>query len=602
MARLWKGIGGAEMKRKLLALALGLILTLVCAGCATTTSGSLLGGVNIPAKGRAAEVVIAASDSSPQDQANADSVCTGVNDDVAINNAITSITMATMNTGGGGEVLLLAGDYYDSNPIVIAGQGITLAGTNTQQVHLHRMANANCDMIQYTAPVGKTFYFCQLINLYLDGNKTNNISGAGFHIVVTNGTVNTTASGNLVTWESGSAFTSAMAGTTMLIFNVPYTVNAVNVGAQTLTLTSSPGTQTGVAYFVGNPNDCHIDHVFAENNPGYGFQFDYVWGTKLTNSLAEYNGWMGTVNTSGTTVTWNSTSFNTSHSQFNTSWVSGTAINIAGTQYTVQSVQSATNLTLTATAGTQTGVPYFVNSPSDGVYFGALGSGQAQVQGLFSAYNAGNGLTVNNTQITATNSQLNDNYIGVNLTNNAKSSYTQLSNIIVVSSYQDNVYVNNYGSSLSNVASMNSLAGMGFDVNVTQYTNINNCHSRANYTNGFYVAGSNNLISNCEADGNNLGNGGSEDFYDGGVYNQYANCVSNGGGTYKTRGFRMTSTCNGTMLMNCRAANNLTGYGFSVGSGITNVSFIGCTVDASGQVTNAGTGTVYSPGTAIPVT
>jgi hypothetical protein len=73
----------------------------------------------------------------------------------------------------------------------------------------------------------------------------------------------------------------------------------------------------------------------------------------------------GTVNTSGTAVTWES------GSQFVTgsAWV-GLTITINGVPYVVASVSSATSLTLTATAGTQTGVAYSAGAVSVGCVIG----------------------------------------------------------------------------------------------------------------------------------------------------------------------------------------------------------------------------------------
>jgi hypothetical protein len=63
------------------------------------------------------------------------------------------------------------------------------------------------------------------------------------------------------------------------------------------------------------------------------------------------SGGTGNVNTAGTAVTW------TGGTYFSTAWAGATiSINFIG--YTVQSVASQTSLTLTSTAGTQTGVPF----------------------------------------------------------------------------------------------------------------------------------------------------------------------------------------------------------------------------------------------------
>ena len=76
------------------------------------------------------------------------------------------------------------------------------------------------------------------------------------------------------------------------------------------------------------------------------------------------NGFVGIVNTSGTSITWQS-----GQEQFavgNWPSESNPHIYINGTQYTVASVQSGTALTLTSSAGTQTGVAYYVPAVWDG--------------------------------------------------------------------------------------------------------------------------------------------------------------------------------------------------------------------------------------------
>lgn len=68
------------------------------------------------------------------------------------------------------------------------------------------------------------------------------------------------------------------------------------------------------------------------------------------------SGGSGVVNTSGTAVTW------VSGNPFDTTWTGATSLYINGTQYTISTVTSGTALTLTATAGTQTGVLYQAGS------------------------------------------------------------------------------------------------------------------------------------------------------------------------------------------------------------------------------------------------
>ena len=64
----------------------------------------------------------------------------------------------------------------------------------------------------------------------------------------------------------------------------------------------------------------------------------------------------GTVNTSGTLVTW------VSGMHFQLWWASGSQISINGTMYTIGSVTSMTTITVMTSAGTQTGVSYTLSS------------------------------------------------------------------------------------------------------------------------------------------------------------------------------------------------------------------------------------------------
>lgn len=72
------------------------------------------------------------------------------------------------------------------------------------------------------------------------------ISGAGIGPTYYQGTVNT--SGTAVTWVSGALFTSGLAGATIVINSVSYTVSSYTDSTH-ITLTGSAGTQTGVAYY-----------------------------------------------------------------------------------------------------------------------------------------------------------------------------------------------------------------------------------------------------------------------------------------------------------------------------------------------------------------
>lgn len=94
-----------------------------------------------------------------------------------------------------------------------------------------------------------------------------------------------------------------------------------------------------------------------------------AFAAPITDSLAHFKAWAqfygggfttigwvnlsgtGTVNTSGTAVTW------ASGTTFKTEWA-GSSIIINAVNYTISAVASTTSLTLTATAGTQTGVSF----------------------------------------------------------------------------------------------------------------------------------------------------------------------------------------------------------------------------------------------------
>jgi hypothetical protein len=79
----------------------------------------------------------------------------------------------------------------------------------------------------------------------------------------------------------------------------------------------------------------------------------------------------GTVNTSGTEVTWDS------GTTFKAWWAGAGPISINGVEYTIASVASTTSLTLTTSAGTQTGVSYSwtnVVGTDSGYYFWNIGT------------------------------------------------------------------------------------------------------------------------------------------------------------------------------------------------------------------------------------
>jgi len=109
------------------------------------------------------------------------------------------------------------------------------------------------------------------------------------------------------------------------------------------------GTTTG-----GGPGGGGI--VFSLTPGGTGKPYTLATIHAFTSGTAA-----GTVNVSGTAVTWEAgSSFVTG-----AAWI-GASIEIQGTSYTIKSVTSSTALTLTASAGTQTGVGYLVNTAGEG--------------------------------------------------------------------------------------------------------------------------------------------------------------------------------------------------------------------------------------------
>ena len=127
-----------------------------------------------------------------------------------------------------------------------------------------------------------------------------------------------TTSGTTVTWVSGSQFNPSWTpGTAILINGTSYSIASVASTTSLMLSSAPPANASPVAYSVGAPV-------------------------------------AGTVNTSGTTVTW------VSGSQFNTSWDPGTQILINGVAYTIASVASTSSLTLSTNPPTLTGSPYSV--------------------------------------------------------------------------------------------------------------------------------------------------------------------------------------------------------------------------------------------------
>jgi hypothetical protein len=171
--------------------------------------------------------------------------------------------------------------------------------------------------------------------LLITGGQAYINNGSGFVPCQfqTSGTVNT--SGTAITWVSGDNFANAVVGNYIQINGTFYAVTVVN-SSTSLTVDHSAGVQTGASYVgdMGTPvtaaYGAYIDGYFVVQRPnGYAFQ--------------------GTCNTSTTAVTW------VSGANFS-SLVAGNSVVINNVAYVVQSIASNTSMTLTTSAGTQTGV------------------------------------------------------------------------------------------------------------------------------------------------------------------------------------------------------------------------------------------------------
>jgi len=101
-------------------------------------------------------------------------------DTAAIQAAIDAVTATANSTFGGGTVFLPAGMYIISAPLVLK-KHVWLRGEGKNNTTIKLATNANCHMVtNYVSPDGTAANadFCGLIDLCLDGNKTNQ-NGAG---------------------------------------------------------------------------------------------------------------------------------------------------------------------------------------------------------------------------------------------------------------------------------------------------------------------------------------------------------------------------------------------------------------------------------------
>ena len=122
-----------------------------------------------PASGsRSHTIIIAASNSSLAGRNGADFVCTGINDQIMINSAISALPTA------GGSILLLEGTYNMTGGIIIHNRSnvfITGQGNNTV---LFIPNNTNTHVNVFT---GTGSNHITISNLRINGNRVNQMHG-----------------------------------------------------------------------------------------------------------------------------------------------------------------------------------------------------------------------------------------------------------------------------------------------------------------------------------------------------------------------------------------------------------------------------------------
>ncbi len=269
-------------------------------------------------------------------------------------------------TGG----IINFGPYtYECN--FTAGSNIWLRGSGAGPTVIQSYAGSNADIFQSThfaaldntpqqIPETRGDNYIRMSDITFDGNKANNLSGYcarvwGMGMYWTNVVCQNGASGGLVTEYSDGSGTV-------------YFPSNPKLGDTRAHFTSIRNyNNNGTGWLYEGPNDGVINGWIGTLNTQWGID----WEAKLLR---------GTVNTSGTAVTW------VSGSVF-TGLVAGAGFQIAGTAYTISSCSSSTACTLTTSAGSQSGASYLVvfylgttDEFSDGNDYG---DGQSSPYGCF---------------------------------------------------------------------------------------------------------------------------------------------------------------------------------------------------------------------------
>ena len=148
----------------------------------------------------------------------------------------------------------------------VTANAVHIAGVGKEHTQLWSLSNTDLIHFEPAAASGGTW---EVSNLDLEDNliySSTRTTGAAIHSDTGVGVVNTSSSGNSVSLVSGFPFSSGMVGTTLNIAGQNYVV-ATFVSSSSITLTTSPGNQTGVPYStlnatVASAHDLLIDGFY----------------------------------------------------------------------------------------------------------------------------------------------------------------------------------------------------------------------------------------------------------------------------------------------------------------------------------------------------